>query len=193
MAPWAFDVKFRCSTQFTFESLTFAAGEDGNLKMLPPGPAPERLMLIYGQAPCFSTITSTIGSAYSGMDPYAGLHICTVKLVRGILIVTSILQPSAVALSSSSSVATLDQDSADNYTEIGGSTCGDPAEEGRLIIMVAPARGPSQNSSSRYPTIGRSKASYAQTPNNGIGPESESGFQRHLAPDYHGVHLVDGT
>jgi hypothetical protein len=32
--------------------------------------------------------------------------------------------------------------------------------------MVAPAGGPSKNSSSRYPTIGRSEVSNARTPNN---------------------------
>jgi hypothetical protein len=37
MAPWSFDVKFPRGTQFTFESLTFVAGEDGDLKMLPQG------------------------------------------------------------------------------------------------------------------------------------------------------------
>jgi hypothetical protein len=37
-----------------------------------------------------------------------------------------------------------------------------------LIIMVAPAGGPSQNSSSQYPTIERSEASDARTPNDGM-------------------------
>jgi hypothetical protein len=32
-----FDVKFSRGTQFTFGSLTFAAGEDRDLKMLPQG------------------------------------------------------------------------------------------------------------------------------------------------------------
>jgi hypothetical protein len=34
--------------------------------------------------------------------------------------------------------------------------------------MVAPARGPSQNNSSRYPTIERSEASDTQMPNDGM-------------------------
>jgi hypothetical protein len=42
MAPWTFNVKFPYGTQFTFGSLTFVAGEDRNLKMLPLGSAPER-------------------------------------------------------------------------------------------------------------------------------------------------------
>jgi hypothetical protein len=37
MAPWMFDVKFPCGSQFTFGSLTFVAGKDENLKMLPHG------------------------------------------------------------------------------------------------------------------------------------------------------------
>jgi hypothetical protein len=61
-----------------------------------------------------------------------------------------------------------DQDLADDYPEIGESTCGDPAEEGCLIVMVGSAGGPSQNSSSRYPIIGRSEVSDAQTSNDEI-------------------------
>jgi hypothetical protein len=91
MASWMFDVKFLYATQFTFGSLMFAVGEDENLKMLSPGPAPERLASVYGKAPCFSAISSIIGDACSSLDPYAGLHICIIKLIQGILTVTSIL------------------------------------------------------------------------------------------------------
>jgi hypothetical protein len=181
MALWTFGIKFSYDTQFTFGSLMFAAGEDGNLKMLPPASAPERLTPVYGQAPYFSVISSTIGGAYSGMDPYTGLHIRTIKLIQGILIVMSILQPSAGASSSSSSAASPDQDSANDYPEIRGSTCGDSAKEGRLIVMVAPARAPSHNSSKRYPTIGRSEASDARTFNDGM--------IRNLNPDFNAIRL----
>jgi hypothetical protein len=143
----------------------FAVGENVNLKMLSSGPAPERLTPVYGQPPCFSAISSTTAGACSCFDPYVGLHIHTVKLVQGIPIVMSILQPLARTSSSSSSVTSSDQDSADDYPENEESTYGDPVEEERLIIMVAPTRGPSQNSSSRYPTIGRSEASDDQTSN----------------------------
>jgi hypothetical protein len=37
MTPWTFDMKFPLGTQFSFGSLTFAVGEDGDLKMLPQG------------------------------------------------------------------------------------------------------------------------------------------------------------
>jgi hypothetical protein len=80
----------------------------------------------------------------------------------------SIIQPLAGASSSSSSAASPDQDSADDYPEIMGIPCWNSAKEGRLIIMVAPTRAPSHNSSSRYPTIGRSEASDARTPNDGM-------------------------
>jgi hypothetical protein len=143
----------------------FATGKDKNLKMLPPRPAPERLVPVYGQAPCFQAISSTAHGACSGLDPYATLHIRTVKLIRDILIVTSILQPSTGVSSLSSSAASPDQDSVDDYPEIGGSTCGDPADEGRLIVMVASTGGPSQNSSSRYPTIEMSNAEMIQNLN----------------------------
>jgi hypothetical protein len=71
-------------------------------------------------------------------------------------------------LSSSSSAASPDQDSADDYPEVGGSTCWNSTEKGRLIIMVAPPKTPSHNSSSRYLTIGRSEASDARSPNYGM-------------------------
>jgi hypothetical protein len=131
----------------------------------PPGSAPECLTPIYGQAPYLPVISSTSCGVCSGLDPYAGPYICTTKLIRGIPIVTSTLQPSARASTSSSSTTSPDQDSANDYLEIGGSTCWDSTEEGHLIIMVAPAGGPSNNSSNRYPTIGRSKASDTQTLN----------------------------
>jgi hypothetical protein len=154
MAPWTFDVKFPPGTQFTFRSLTFAVGEDGDLRMLPPGPAPERLTSVDGQAPWSLKTSSTSGGACSGLDPFAGLYICTAKIIRGILVVTSTLQPLAGASSSSSSAASPDLYSTDDYPEIGISANGDSAREGCLIFMVAPNGDPSHNSSSRYPTIG---------------------------------------
>jgi hypothetical protein len=75
------------------------------------GLAPERLMLIYRQASCFLTISSTIYCVCLDLNPYAGQHICTFNLIK----------------------------------------------EGRIIVMVALVGGPSQNSSSRYPIISRSK------------------------------------
>jgi hypothetical protein len=81
---------------------------------------------------------------------------------------TSTLWPLAGASSSSTSATSLDQDLSDDYPEIGVSACEDSAGEGHLIFMVAPNRDLSYNSSSRYPTIGRSEASDTQTPNNGM-------------------------
>ena len=109
MAPWTFDVKFPLGTQFTFGSLTFAAGEDGDLRMLPPEEAIEHT------AP---------SSALSGPREYSGsfdgTYIHTAKLVRGIPVVTSILRPCAGASSSSSSALSSDQGSSEDYPEIGG-------------------------------------------------------------------------
>jgi hypothetical protein len=181
MSPWTFDVKFPYDTRFIFWSLTFVAEEDGNLKMLPPGLAPECLTPVYGQAPYFLAIPSTTGGVCSGLDPYVGLHIRTIKLVWGIPIVTSILQISIGASSSSPSTAFPEQDSVDDYLEIGGSTCGDSTEEGRLIVMVAPTGGHSQNNFSRYPTIRRSEASDARTPNDGM--------IQNLNPDFIAIRL----
>jgi hypothetical protein len=89
MSPWTFNVKFPYGTQFIFGLLMFVVGEDENLKMLSPGSAPECLTLVYGQAPCPPAISSISGSAFAGLDPYAGPYIRTAKLVRDISIVTS--------------------------------------------------------------------------------------------------------
>jgi hypothetical protein len=149
------------STQFTFESLMLVAGEDGDLRMPPLGSTPARLVPVHGQAPYFLATSSASGGACSGLDLYAGRYIHTAKLIWGILIMTSILWPLAGASSSSSSTTSLDQDSSDDYPEIGMSTYGDSAGEGHLIFMAAAVGQPSRNSSSRYVTIGRSEASDA--------------------------------
>jgi hypothetical protein len=144
MSPWSFDVKSPLGTQFTFGSLTFIAGEDGDLKMLPPVTAPEHL------APAPS---STSGGTYSGSDPFAGLYICTAKLVRGIPIVTSTLRSFVGASSSSSSTSSPDRDSSNDYPEIGASAYRNSVEDDCLILMVAPDGDRARNSSSGYPTI----------------------------------------
>jgi hypothetical protein len=159
MAPWSFDVKIPRDTQFTFESLTFFAGEDGDLKMLPPGTALEH------PAPTPSSIS---GNTCSGLDPFVGLYIRTTKIVWGIPILTSTLRPFIGVSSSSSSTSSPDRDSSSDYPEIGASTCRNSTEYGRLILMVAPDGDWAHNSSSGYPTIGRSEAIDAQTPSAGL-------------------------
>jgi hypothetical protein len=167
MAPCSFDVKFPLGTQFTFESLMFDAGEDGDLKMLPPGPAPEHPT----PAP-----SSTSGGVCSGSDPFAGLYIRTAKLVRDIPIMTSTLRPFVRASSSSSSASSPGQDSSNDYPEIGASACGNSTEDGRLILMVTPDGDRARNSSSGYPTIGRSEATDAQTPSVELVPNLNPDF-----------------
>jgi hypothetical protein len=71
-------------------------------------------------------------------------------------------------LSSSSPGATPDRDSKEDYLEIGGNAYWNPTIEARHVSMVGTARGDSQNSSSRYPTIRGSKSFDAQTPNNKV-------------------------
>jgi hypothetical protein len=66
MALRTFDVKFSCGTQLTFGSLIFAAGENEELKMLPPKPAPGHL------AP---TSSSTSGRSCTGSGHCAGSYI----------------------------------------------------------------------------------------------------------------------
>jgi hypothetical protein len=164
MAPWTYDVKFPLDTQFIFRSLTFAAGEDGELRMLPPRPAPERHWSTHGQAPWSPMTSSTSGGVCSSLNPFAGLYIRTAKIICGIPVVTSTLRPLVKASSSSSSAAPPDPDSSDDYPEFGISACGDSTGEGRLIIMVVSNGDSSYNSSSRYLTIGRSESSDTRRP-----------------------------
>jgi hypothetical protein len=176
MTPWTYDVKFPLGTQFTFGSLTFAAGEDRELKMLPPRPAPECRVPADGQAPWSLTTSSTSGGACSGLDHFARLYFRIAKIIQGIPVVTSTLRSLARASNSSSSVASPDPDSSDDYPEIRISAYGDSVGEGRLIFMVAPNGNLSHNSSSRHPTIGRSEASDARTPNDGMIRNLNSDF-----------------
>jgi hypothetical protein len=152
-------MKFPLGTRFTFGSLTFAAGEDGDIKMLPLGLAPEH------PTPTPSSASSGVSS---GLDPFAGLYIRTGKIVRGILIVTSTLQPFIGASSLSSSASSSGRGSSDDYPKIGASACGNFAEDGRLILMVTPNGDQSRNRSSEYPTIERSETYDAQTPSAGL-------------------------
>jgi hypothetical protein len=157
MAPWTFDVKFPRGTEFTFGSLTFAAGEDGDLRMLPPGEVIEHT------AP-----SSASSETQADSDLFDGSYIRMIKLVRGIPVVTTILRPCAGASSSSSSALSSDQGPSEDYPEIGASTYESSADISRLICMVAPNEDQPRHSSSGYPTIGRSEASDARTPSTGL-------------------------
>jgi hypothetical protein len=150
MAPWTFDIKFPRGTEFTFGSLTFAAEEDRDLRMLPPGEAEEHI------AP-----SSASSETQAESDLFDGPYIRTVKLIRGIPVVTTILRPCAGAASSSPSALSSDQGSFENYPEIGVNTCESSASTSRLICMVAPNEDQPRHSSSGYPTIGRFEASDA--------------------------------
>jgi hypothetical protein len=157
MAPWTFDVKFRLGTKFTFGSLTFAAGEDGDLRMQPPGEATEH-----------TAHSSASSETQVDSDFIDGPYICMVKHIRGIPVVTTILRPCAGASSLSSSALSSDQGSFEDYPEIRVNTCGSSADINRLICMVAPNEDQLRHSSSGYPTIRRSEASDAQTPSTGL-------------------------
>jgi hypothetical protein len=168
ITSWMYDVKFPLSTQFIFGSLTFATGEDRELWMLPPGSALERRAPTNRQAPWSLTTSSTSGGACSGLDSFVGFYIHTTKIVRGIPVMMSTLRPLAKASSSSSSAVSPDPDLSDDYPEIGISAYEDSTGEGRIIFMAASNGDPSHNSSSRYPTIGRSEASDVRTLNDGM-------------------------
>jgi hypothetical protein len=118
-------MKFPLGTQFTFRSLTFAIGEDGDLKMLPSGPAPEHPT---------PTPLSTADNTCAGLDPFARLYIRTAKLLWGILIVTSTLRTFTRAPSSSSLASSPSRDSSDEYPDIGAGAYGKSTEDSHLIL-----------------------------------------------------------
>jgi hypothetical protein len=82
--------------------------------------------------------------------------------------VTSTLRPFIGASSLSSSVSSSSRDSSNDYPEIRASAYGNSTGDDRLILMVAPDRDRACNSSRGYPTIGRSEATDAQTPSEGL-------------------------
>jgi hypothetical protein len=116
MTPWTFDVKFPLGTQFTFRSLTFAAGEDGDLRMLPPSEATEH-----------TALSSASSETQADSDFFDRPYIRTIKLVQGIPILTTILRPCAGASSSSSSALSSDHGLSEGHPEIGSA----PAEAPR--------------------------------------------------------------
>jgi hypothetical protein len=170
MVPWTFDVKFPFGTKFTFGSLTFAAGEDGDLRMLPPG-----------EATGHTAPSSASSDTQADSDFFDGLYIRTVKLVRGIPVVTTILWQCAGASSSSSSALSFDQGSSEDYPEIGVSTCGSSIDINRLIFILAPNEDQLRHSFSGYPTIRRSEASDTRTPSTGL--------IQNLNPDFNAVRV----
>jgi hypothetical protein len=113
------------------------------------------------------------------LDLCAGSYIHTSKIIWGIPVVTSILRTLVGALSPSASALTPDPDSSDDYPDIGASTYGEPGEGGHLFCMVAPSGDRSNNTSSRYSTIGRSEASDTWTPSGGL--------VQNLNPDFNAV------
>jgi hypothetical protein len=154
----------------------FGTREDGNLELLTRGLAPKHPVPIYEKTPYYSVNPSTSGGAYSGLNPYAGSYYLPVMTSQGRPIGKTILQSLDGASSSLSSGATPDRDSLEYYPKIGGSACSNPDIDAHCISMVGPARGNSQNNSSKYPTIGGSKASNARTPNNTVVPTLNPSF-----------------
>jgi hypothetical protein len=93
----------------------------------------------------------------------------------------STLRPFIRASSSSLSASSPDRDSSNDYPEIGASAYGNSAEDGHLILMVAPDGDRARNSSSGYPTIERSETTDAQTPSVGL--------VQNLNPDFNAVRV----
>jgi hypothetical protein len=138
--------------------------------MLPPGEAAEHT------AP-----SSASSKTQADSDFFDGPYIRTVKLVRGIPVVTTILRPCAGASSSSSSALSSNQGSSEDYPKIRVSTCGSSTDISRLICMVAPNEDQPRHSSSGYPTIGRSEASDART--------LSTGLIQNLNLDFNAIHV----
>jgi hypothetical protein len=138
-------------------------------------------MLSPGEAAEHIVPSSASSETQAESDLFDGPYIRTVKLIREIPVVTTILRPYAGAASSSPSALSSDQGSSENYPEIGVNTCESSASTSRLICMVAPNEDQPRHSSSGYPTIGRSEASDARTPSTGL--------IRNLNPDFNAVRV----
>jgi hypothetical protein len=109
-----------------------------------------------------------IGQCLLRLNPYAWSYIPVAMMSQGYLIGAPIFQPSTGTSSSTSSGASTNQDSIKEYPEIGGIISWNAATEAHSISMVGPARAPSLNSSSRYPTIRESKVFDRRTPSNRV-------------------------
>jgi hypothetical protein len=168
MAHWIFNIKFPYDTYFIFKSLMFATGEDENCELLTQGPAPRHPVSIYGASPYYSTDPSISGGACSGLNPHAGPYYLFAIKSQGRLIRKNSIQSSDGSSNSSSSGVTSGRDFIEDYPEIMNNACLNPAIETRRIRMVGPARGNSQNSSSKYSTIRGSEVSDAWTPSSHV-------------------------
>jgi hypothetical protein len=171
MTPCTFEVKFSYGTQFLFGTLIFIPGEDGTLELLTQGPTPSQHEPIYGEAPYYPadpSTTSTSDGICSGFNPYAGSYYLATMMLQGHLIGAPIFQSSAGTSSSTSSGASTDRDSIEDYPEIRGSIYWNSTIEAHRISMVGPTKASSQNSSSRYPTIRGSEASDGRTSSNRV-------------------------
>jgi hypothetical protein len=123
MAHWTFSIKFAYDTQFIFRCLMFVIGENGNLELLSRGPALRHPAPMYGTTPYYPTNPCMLGGAYSGLNPHVGPYYLSAMTSQGRPIGKTILQSAAGASSSSSSGATPDWDSIEDYPEIVGSVC----------------------------------------------------------------------
>jgi hypothetical protein len=166
MAPCTFNMKFPLDTQFTFESLTFAVGEERHQDAAPRASAraSHSCSLIYvGQNLLrFGSFCRVIHSHRQTRSGYSDRDVYPLTIHQSTKFVFISIVPS--------------QDSSDDYPEIGDSACGNSAKDIRLILMVAPNGDRSRNSSCGYPTIGRSKTSDAQTPSAGLVQNLNSDF-----------------
>jgi hypothetical protein len=171
MTPWTFSIMIPYSSQLIFRSLMFTARDDESLELLTQGPAPRHPAPVFGQAPHLLANPSTSGGACSGLNPYLGSYHLSAMTSQGRPIGKTIFQPSTRAMGE-----THDRDSTEDYPKIGGSTCWNPVIKTHHINMGGPARGNSQNNSSKYQTIGGSKASNARTPSSNIVRNLNSDF-----------------
>jgi hypothetical protein len=97
--------------------------------------------LVYGPAPYLLVNPSTSVGACSGLNPYAGPYYLSTMTSQRRSIGKTMLQPLTGASSSSLSGETPDRDSVEDYPEIRGSACWNPAMEAHCINMVGPTRG----------------------------------------------------
>jgi hypothetical protein len=142
-----------------------------NPRVTDSGPIAKSSQPIYEEAPYYPvdpSIASASGGDHSCLNPYAGSYAPTTMTSWGHPIGVPVSWAPAETSSPTSSSTSTGRDSIEDYPEIMGSVYGNPTIETRHINMVGPTRAPSHNSTSRYPTIKRSKASNAWTPRNRV-------------------------
>jgi hypothetical protein len=118
---WTFTINFSRGTQFISESLMFVVGEDRKLELLTRGATPKHPTPVYGTTPHYPTDLSTLNGDCSGLNPHTRPYYLAAMTSQSTPIRATISQSSTGTSSSSSSGASYDRGSTEDYLEVRGS------------------------------------------------------------------------